>query len=78
MTGWDVRLPDVGGPWTVGAGDAFLAGLAAALAEDDPFEACLGGGGGAATASTMVEGPGNVDATVAEQATRRTKARRIA
>ena len=77
-TGWDVRPPDAGGVWTVGAGDAFLAGLASGLAAGDPFEACLVRAVATAAASTHIAGPGMVDAADAAQATRRTKARRIA
>jgi len=76
--GWTVRAPDGGGRWTVGSGDAFLAGLAMGLAADDAFETCLVRAVGTATASTRVRGPGLVDAADVAQAVRRTTVRRIA
>lgn len=54
-----------GGPFTVGAGDAFLAGLAAGLLRNEPLPRALARAAAAAAASTLVAGPGNLDRRVA-------------
>ena len=57
---WLVDVPRSGGPHSVGAGDAFLAGFAAGLADDQPFPDCLRRGAAAGAASTLIAGPGNL------------------
>jgi 1-phosphofructokinase family hexose kinase len=63
---WAVDAP-AGGPQTVGAGDAFLAGFAAGLSAEASFADCLRRAAAAAAASTLVPGPGNLDAVEADR-----------
>ena len=59
-TGWVVDPPAERGPYVVGSGDAFLAGFAAALLAGRTFEDGLRLGAGAAAASTLVIGQGEL------------------
>jgi len=77
-TAWAVNPPGGNGPHSVGAGDAFLAGLAAGLAADDPFEESLRRAAAVAAASTRVPGPGNVDTAAIDDLLRSTTVRRLA
>ena len=58
---WAVDPPRGGGPHAVGAGDAFLAGLADGLQRREPLNASLARAGAAAAASTLMPGSGNLD-----------------
>jgi fructose-1-phosphate kinase PfkB-like protein len=49
------------GPYSVGAGDAFLGGFAAAILQGDDLRSAAIAGTAAAAASTLVPGPGRID-----------------
>lgn len=66
-TAWAVEAAESGGPYSVGSGDAFLAGFAAGLAEDQSFDACLRRAAAAGTASTLVAGQGRLDRSAADR-----------
>jgi fructose-1-phosphate kinase PfkB-like protein len=75
--GWAVDPPSVDGSHAVGSGDAFLAGLAYGTLRNEPFERCLGRAAGAAGASLLEPGPGNLRRRAAEQLGRAATVRRI-
>jgi fructose-1-phosphate kinase PfkB-like protein len=56
-----VTLPAVQGPYPVGSGDAFLAGLAAATLAGKSLEDALRLASGAAAANALVAGAGDLD-----------------
>ena len=74
---WAVDSPAGAGPHTVGAGDAFLAGLAAGLVAGDPFEGSLRLAAAVAAASTLLPGPGNVDTAAIDDLFEGTAVRRL-
>ncbi len=74
---WVVDAPPGAGPQTVGAGDAFLGGLAAGLIGGEPFEECLRSAVAVAVAATRIAGPGNVDIGVIDVLRRNTVLRRL-
>jgi 1-phosphofructokinase family hexose kinase len=55
------------GPYSVGSGDAFTAGLAVALADGRDIEAALRLATGAAAANALAPGPGVLDGSLAQQ-----------
>jgi 1-phosphofructokinase family hexose kinase len=75
---WTVEPPPGGGSHAVGAGDAFLAGLADGLRRQEPLNASLATAAGAAAASTLMPGPGNLDRRAARAMRRSVVVRRIA
>ena len=75
---WAVDAPRSGGPHAVGAGDAFLAGLAEGLIHREPVTDSLVRAAGAAAASTLVPGPGNLDRGAAREMRSSVALRRIA
>jgi 1-phosphofructokinase family hexose kinase len=75
---WTTESPGGGGPYVVGSGDAFLAGFATGLRRGEPFDGCLRRAAAAATAATLVPGPGNLDVAAAERALAGTRVRRLA
>lgn len=59
---WVVEPLSGGGPYTVGSGDAFLAGVAAGMLAGASFDRCLRLATGAAAANTLVAGAGELRA----------------
>jgi 1-phosphofructokinase family hexose kinase len=59
--GWSVGAPPAVGPYAVGSGDAFLAGVATGLLEDLPLTSAAKLGTGAACANATVPGQGDFD-----------------
>ena len=57
---WSVGSVPGGGPYSVGSGDAFLAGLALGLGQDRRLEDAIRLGAAAATANTLAIGQGNL------------------
>ncbi len=55
------------GRYSVGSGDAFLAGLAVALDRDEPLHEAVRLGAGAAAASAAIPGPGRLERDLAER-----------
>ena len=64
--GWRVDAAGGAGPYTVGSGDAFTAGVAWALLAGGSMVEWLAAGAAAATANTQVLGQGNIDAAALE------------
>ncbi|MFL5725859.1 MAG: 1-phosphofructokinase family hexose kinase [Chloroflexota bacterium] len=62
---WLVGPPAAEGPYPVGSGDAFLAGLATGLLEGEDLVGALRLGAGAAAANALVPGQGEFDPAVA-------------
>jgi 1-phosphofructokinase family hexose kinase len=77
IVGWAVDPPKGAGSHGVGAGDAFLAGLAAAIRRGERLDACLRRAAAAAAASTLVAGPGNLARETARRLLRATSVRRL-
>jgi 1-phosphofructokinase family hexose kinase len=67
FAGWAVDPPEGAGPHLVGAGDAFLAGLAAGIRRGEGLDGCLRRAAAAAAASTLVAGPGNLARETADR-----------
>jgi 1-phosphofructokinase family hexose kinase len=61
-----VGPPPIIGPYPVGSGDAFLAGLAVATINGRSFGEALSRGAGAASANALLRGAGRLDPTAAE------------
>jgi 1-phosphofructokinase family hexose kinase len=64
---WVVEPLAGGGPFSVGSGDAFLAGFAAGLLADASADRCLRLATGAAAANTRTPGAGELDAETASR-----------
>lgn len=75
--GWALDAPTVAGSHAVGSGDAFLAGLAVGLLRDEPFSRQLRRAAGAAAASLLEAGPGNLRRASAQRLLRESAVRRI-
>ena len=75
--GWAVDPPAGAGPHVVGAGDAFLAGLAAGIRRGERLDIWLRRAAAAAAASTLVAGPGNLMRETADRLLTATSVRRI-
>ncbi len=81
---WDGREalivdpPTGGGPHAVGAGDAFLAGLAAGLRRGEALNGCLAIAAASGAASALVAGAGNLDRRAVAAIRRSVVVRRLA